>query len=62
MVMGHVPGYGNNGDDQYPNPNGTEMAAFPNLSLPEDMSTYDPAWSGCVQNTAVEPLCDPPRA
>ena len=62
MVMGHVPGYGNNGDDQYPNPNGTEMAAFPNLSLPEDMSTYDPAWSGCVENTAVEPVWDPPRA
>ncbi len=62
MVMGHVPGYGDHGDDQYPNPNGTEMAAFPNLLLPEDMSTYDPAWSGCVQNTAVNPVWDPPRA
>lgn len=62
MVMGHIPGHNNGGSDQHPNPNGTEMAAFPNLLLPEEMSTYDPAWSGCIENTAVYPVWDPPRA
>ena len=59
MVMGHPP---DGSDFQFPNPNGTEEAAVPNLSLPADMSTYDPLWSGCSQFPIYYPVWDPPRA
>ncbi|MCJ1451607.1 hypothetical protein MMC28_001947 [Mycoblastus sanguinarius] len=60
MAMGHLPD--GTSDSQYPNPNGTEEAAFPDISLPADMSTYDPAWAGCSQDTVNYPVWDPPRA
>lgn len=56
MAMG-----GNPDGSQYSHPNGTEQAAFPDLSLPADMSTYDPAWSGCSQISVNGGIWDPPR-
>ncbi|KAM0794646.1 hypothetical protein BDR22DRAFT_922317 [Usnea florida] len=58
VVMGEVPGFG---DAEYPNPNGTEMAAFSNLLFPSAISNIDTAWSRCSQNTYYYPAWDPPR-
>ena len=45
----------------YGGPNGTLMALSPQISLPPDITTYDPAWKHCYGNGPYNPLWDPPR-